>query len=109
LVGAIVGLSLGWLVEVQFTFAQKAFMKTIGGFFITFFFGTRLIIPALRQGEPAASTSKMTAAYFAFYLSLFVATLPSDWSDEGRVGRQTLVGEGEDMKCETSWWGGEFA
>jgi membrane-associated phospholipid phosphatase len=106
LIGGIVGICLGYLVEVVFDFQQKALIKTIGGFFITFFFGTRLIIPALRGGEGPAMTSKVTLAYFAFYVSLFFATLPSSWD---ALGRQTLsLNESDGVwSCSSSWWGGE--
>jgi membrane-associated phospholipid phosphatase len=107
LVGASVGVALGYLVEVYFDAVQRGISKCLGGFFITFFFGTRLIIPALRQGGPAKSTSKVTFCYFAFYVGLFVATLPRE-GEWGLFGRQTLVEKDGVLVCGRTWWGGEF-
>ena len=101
LAGAFFGGLLGYLVEVVFSQQQRAVMKTIGGFYITYFFGVMNIIP-FATGHKARLSSKFTLFYFLFYVGLFFATLPPSWE---KFGAQTLVADEQGvMQCESAWF-----
>ncbi len=99
-VGGMVGVAIGYAMEILAPIQIAAVMKTMGGVFVTYFYGFTFLMPALagKGEENKASRMAVGFVYYGFYTALFLATLP--WGGFDQFGKQTL---GENGACTNLW------